>query len=243
MYFEQYGERENPMIVFLHGAYFVHSFGRQYSLAKRYCLIVPHIMGCGNETDKVFNATDAAETLTDFIRGLNGKVTIIGFSLGAQLAVKMVAEHEELFKGAIIVSPWLIKEEPMLSKAYRKNVRQLRSLKNKILCNIIGFMNGLPKAERKAFVNQMQNVTEKTLRNTVYNGITFEVLKRFSEVTVPVIALAGEKEQKEVTDSVLGLQQMNRHCKAEIWKKAGHNIPPLFHERFNALISEFVEKL
>ena len=47
MYYDEYGNKNNKIIVFLHGAYFVHSFGRQYTLAEKYHLVVPHITGFG----------------------------------------------------------------------------------------------------------------------------------------------------------------------------------------------------
>lgn len=243
MHFEQYGKREDPIIVFLHGANFVHSFGRQYSLADDYCLIVPHIMGYGKEAHRTFHAEEAVSELAEFIKDLGKKVTLVGFSLGAQLAIKLVADYEELFRGAIIVSPWLIKEEPGLTKAYQENAKQLKSMKNKFFCKMIGLMNGLPRDQRREFADQMQNVSEETLRNTVYNDITLETVERFSSLTIPVIVLAGGKEQREVTDSVLGLERMNKNCKVQIWDKAGHNIPPLFHKDFNQLIRKFMKEL
>ena len=36
---------------------------------------------------------------------------------------------KELFESAIIVSPWLIKEEPVLSEIEKLNKKQLRQLK------------------------------------------------------------------------------------------------------------------
>ena len=55
MYVEEYGKENRSVIVMLHGANFVHCFGRQYSLAEKYHIVVPHIMGFGNETDRVFD--------------------------------------------------------------------------------------------------------------------------------------------------------------------------------------------
>ena len=49
-------------------------------------------------------------------------------------------------------------------------------------------------------------------------------------------ALAGEKEQIEVTESVKAMAEKNPNCRYEIWEKAAHNIPPLFYKRFNELI-------
>lgn len=52
MYVEEYGTENNEIIVMLHGANFVHSFGRQYVLAEKYHLIVPHLMGYGKKRTK-----------------------------------------------------------------------------------------------------------------------------------------------------------------------------------------------
>jgi len=70
----------------------------------------------------------------------------------------------------------------------------------------------------------------------VYNGITIENVPLFGNVTIPVIALAGKKEQKEVHDNVRKISGINTNCRCEIWDKAGHNIPPLFAKKFNELI-------
>ncbi len=143
-----------------------------------------------------------------------------------------------MFYAAIIVSPWLNKEEPELSEVLRMNEKQFYSLKKKWLCNIIGMMNGLPLVQRKEFVRQMQQVKIETITNSVDNGITFDSVPGFENVDFPVIALAGGKEQQSVLDSVKRMAETNNNCRYEIWEKAAHNIPPVFSTRFNKLITE-----
>lgn len=155
MHYYEYGKENDKTIVFLHGANFVHSFGRQYPLAEKYHLIIPHIMGYGDAADEIFDTETAVKQLANFIADIGKKVTLVGFSLGAQLSVKLCAEYPQYFTSAIIVSPWLIKKEPMLSKVMAMNEKQFASFKNKRLCGFIGFMNGLPKEQRKEFVAQM----------------------------------------------------------------------------------------
>ena len=236
MYIEEKGKENKDIIVMLHGANFVHSFGRQYVLAEKYHLIVPHLMGYGNETDKTFNAEEQVKELAEYIASLKQKVFLVGFSLGAQIGYKLVSQHEELFNAAILVSPWLDKNEKMLKFAMEQNEKQFKSFKKKWMCNLIGLMNGLPKAQRKEFVEQMQKVSIETVRNSVDNGITLESVKGFENVKIPLYALAGEKEQIEVTESVKAMAEKNPNCRYEIWEKAAHNIPPLFYKRFNELI-------
>lgn len=231
------GKENDSIIVMLHGANFVHSFGRQYALADRFHIIVPHIMGFGEDADRVFDTETCTAEIADFISGLDQKVLLVGFSLGAQLAFKLISEHSELFYSAVIVSPWLNKTEASIKEAVKINEKQLISLKKKWLCNCIGLMNGLPGNARQEFVGWMQNVKAETIRNSVDNGISFESEPKFAYVHFPIVALAGEKEQKEVIDSVKKMAEMNPYCRYEIWKKATHNIPPVFAKEFNALIS------
>lgn len=138
----------------LHGANFVHCYGRQYSLANSFHIIVPHIMGFGDEAGRIFYTDTCCAELVNMIRSLNKKVLLVGFSLGAQLAFKLVSEYPELFYSAIIVSPWLNKTESSLAEVMKMNEKQFASFKKKWLCNIIGMMNGLPREPRKKFVHQ-----------------------------------------------------------------------------------------
>lgn len=238
MKIEEYGKDNDSIIMMLHGANFVQCYGRQYPLAEHYHILVPHIMGFGEETDRVFETEICTAELADLIKNFNKKVLLVGFSLGAQLAFKLISEYPELFYAAIIVSPWLNKAEPALSEVMRINEKQFASFKKKWLCNLIGMMNGLPAMQRKEFVKQMQNVKIETICNSVNNGITFESQPAFSDVPFPVVALAGEKEQKDILDSVRKMSEINPNCRYEIWDKAAHNIPPMFAKRFNKLISD-----
>lgn len=236
MYFEEFGKENEKTIVMLHAANYVFSFENQYSLADKYHIVVPHLMGFGENTENPFQTDECVEELAQFIGSLNKKVLLVGFSLGAQVGFKLISEHQELFMGAILVSPWLIKDEAFMSKVAAANLKQHKRMKNKLFCNFLGAMNGMHTDERKAFVSQMQNVSEETTRNIVYNGITLESVPQFADVKVPVIALAGSKEYQEVRDSVLRMSEINPKCECRIWEKANHDIPMKFANKFNNMI-------
>ena len=90
MHYYEYGKENDKTIVFLHGANFVHSFGRQYPLAEKYHLIIPHIMGYGDAADEIFDTETAVKQLADFIADIGKKVTLVGFSLGAVCGISAV---------------------------------------------------------------------------------------------------------------------------------------------------------
>lgn len=240
MHFEEFGKEHEKTIVMLHAANYVYVFAKQYCLADEYHIIVPHLMGYGDETDKTFNTDEQIKTLAEFISSLGKKVALVGFSLGAQVGFKLLAEHPELFTCAVLVSPWLIKDRETLDKVVAANEKQLATFKKKWLCGLIARMNGFTKEKRISFVEQMQKVTPETVRNAVDNGITLESVSGFDKVEVPVLALAGAKEQDFVRDGVKKLSEMNKNCTSEIWEKAAHNIPPMFAKQFNERIRRIV---
>lgn len=240
MHFEEFGKEHEKTIVMLHSANYVHVFAKQYCLADEYHIIVPHLMGYGDETDKTFNTDEQIKALTEFISSLGKKVALVGFSLGAQVGFRLLAEHPELFTCAVLVSPWLIKDRETLDKVVAANEKQLASFKKKWLCGLIARMNGFTKEQRISFVEQMQKVTPETVRNAVDNGITLESVSGFDKVEVPILALAGAKEQDFVRDSVKKLSEINKNCASEIWEKAAHNIPPMFAKQFNERIRRIV---
>lgn len=240
MYCEEYGKENEKTIVMLHGANFVHSFGKQYPLSDRYHIIVPHLMGFGREAEKIFSADEQVKELTDLISSLGKKTALVGFSLGAQVGFKLVAEQSELFTCAILVSPWLCKDKDSVEYVMKANEKQFGLFKKKWLCSFVGAMNGLPREQRKEFVEQMQKVSIETIRNSVDNGITLESVSGFDTVSIPVVALAGGKEQNMVRDSVEKMSRINDNCTYEIWEKAAHNIPPVFAKQFNELICKTV---
>lgn len=243
MIYEEYGKNNNQIIVMLHGANFVHTFGRQYTLSKKYRLIVPHLMGFGNDANRVFDTDTAANELAAFIAGFDTKVTLIGFSLGAQLGLKLISDHPTLFNAAILGSPWLLKEPSLVSEVVDANLKQLSSLKNKWKCGFVGMMCGLPPKQVMEFVRHMQNVSVETIRNSADNGITLDSIVGFEQVPFPVVALAGSLEEDVVKDSVKALAERNPNCRYEIWDNAAHNIPPVFSKRFNKLICDVVDSL
>lgn len=240
MNFEEFGKEHEKTIVMLHAANYVHVFAKQYCLSDEYHLIVPHLMGYGEETDKTFNTEEQIKELAEFISSLGKKVALVGFSLGAQVGFKLLSEHPELFNCAVLVSPWLIKDRETLDKVVAMNEKQLATFKKKWLCGLIARMNGFTKEQRTSFVEQMQKVTPETVRNAVDNGITLDSVSGFDKVDVPVLALAGAKEQDFIRDGVKKLSEMNTNCTSEVWDKAAHNIPPMFAKQFNERIRQIV---
>jgi glycerol-3-phosphate dehydrogenase (NAD(P)+) len=90
---EEYGKDNPETIVMLHGAFFVHTFGRQYSLSKEYHIVVPHIMGFGDNTRSAL-ITRALVEMKRFVLAYGGTPeTLSGLAGIGDLIVTCTSVH------------------------------------------------------------------------------------------------------------------------------------------------------
>ena len=85
LYYDEYGSKENPTIMLLHGAGALDTFCRQYCFSDKYHLVVPHLAGAGKAATEIYDPEKTTEELFMLIKSLHKKrIGIIGHSLGAQ---------------------------------------------------------------------------------------------------------------------------------------------------------------
>ena len=164
---------------------------------------------------------------------------LVGFSLGAQLAFKLVSESPELISKAILISPWLVGKDVISDDMMNGNLKMLSQLKSRFFCNMMGLSMGLSREKRIELVNSTQSISEQTVKACVDNGISLESPPRFSFVSTPVLAIAGKKEPEDIILSVKKLSEMNSSFAYELWERARHNIPTMCAKRLKRELIEF----
>ena len=222
MFTEEYGKENKKIIVMLHGLYDVHSFRKQYELSKKYKIVIPHLMGFGKNAGKnIFNTEKQVKDLYDIVKSFDSKVTLVGFSLGAEIAFKLLCEHKELFNSVILISPWLIKDDKkFLQEIKISALKGLNFIKKRWLCYIMCFISRIPRFYIKDFVNQIHNIN------------------------IPVLTIVGEKELSVIKDSAEMLKKINNeYCKIVCVKNAGHNIPTKFSKQLNMILDSVCSKV
>lgn len=102
LYYDEYGSKENPTILLLHGAGALDIFCGQYCFSDKYHLVVPHLAGAGKAAAEIYEPEKTVEELFTLIKTLHKKqIGIIGHSLGAQIAILLVSKRPELFNFAV----------------------------------------------------------------------------------------------------------------------------------------------
>ena len=107
IYYDVYGNRDNPTILMLLGAGALDTFSQQYCFSDKYHLVVPHLPGAGKAADVVYEPEKTKQELFELIENLHkDKIGVIGHSLGGQIAVMLVSEHPEWFSFAAFLRTW-----------------------------------------------------------------------------------------------------------------------------------------
>ncbi|MCM1327913.1 MAG: alpha/beta hydrolase [Ruminococcus sp.] len=244
IYYEKYGDSSSPVIIMLHGTNFVHCFSKQCDkLSKDYRIIVPHIPGFGRNADVTFSVRLAVEQVAELAASFGKKVTLIGFSLGAQLCLPLICRHEELFNGAMFISPWLIKDTAEIEKMMKQWSDNEKSMRNGHIAGLNSLTAGLDKTERQEHNEFCKTVTMKSILASIDNGILLADYPQYAEVKIPIMSICGIKEPTDTRKSVRALAQQNQRCTYDMWDGAGHNIPVKFAARLNKTVAEFEEKI
>ncbi|MCH5193215.1 MAG: alpha/beta hydrolase [Oscillospiraceae bacterium] len=240
IYYEKYGEDSPGVIMFLHDMNFVHCFTKQCAYFARKCeVIVPHIPGFGRNCEVTFSVDLAVEQISELARSLKKPITLIGFSLGAELCIPLICKHGDLFNGVIMISPWLIKEMDEIEAVMKQQADNEKSMRKGDLGGSVG-LSKMEKQEHKEFC---KNVTMKSILASIDNGLQIADYPEFSEVTKPMMAICGLKESLSVRKSTRELARLNQGCTYDMWDGAVHNIPYKFASRLNKTIEDFILQL
>lgn len=242
MYYDEYGKRENPTIVFLHGAAATDTFCNQYCFQNKYHLVVPHLYGCGKEVNEIYEPQKTIKALAALIQGLGkDKVTLIGHSLGGELAVAMVSQYEYLFDKAVFLSAWVCSSE--------KSIRMYQKIARYSCCTLkLGWLIRLQsrywhytKKQEDFMVEYAKKITPEKYIAWFKYRIHLDELINYSNVKIPMLAVCGKKEVKEMINSIFELGRRNPNCKTIYLDKANHDFPLRKANILNPLLLDFIE--
>ena len=239
LYFEEYGSRENPTVLMLHGAGAFDTFSQQYCFSDQYHLVVPHLPGAGKAADEVYDPEHTKQDLYELIEHLHKeKVGVIGHSLGGQLAVMLVSERPELFSFAVFLSAW-VNPKPGTVRQYCS----LAGISAKMLhwgplVRFQGRYWNYTEEQAKYMEEYSKKITPQVYRSFFANTLDLSKLPSYRNVCVPMAAICGSKEVKDMKTSLKLLAQ-NPHCKTMILPKANHDFPMRNAEELNIILKEF----
>ena len=242
IFYDEYGNRDNPTILMLHGAGALDTFSQQYCFSDKYHLVVPHLPGAGKAATEVYEPEKTRQELYELIDSLHkDKIGVIGHSLGGQIAIMLVSENPELFRFATFLSAW-VNPKPETIKMYCS----LSGVSAKMLhwgwlVRFQGKYWNYTKEQAKYIAEYSKQITPQVYRSFFANTLDLGKLPFYRTVNVPMLAICGDEEVKDMKIS-LDLLSENPCCKTMILQKANHDFPMRNCEDLNKILDEFFSK-
>ena len=217
------------------------TFANQYeTLSEKYFLIVPHLHGAGEAVDISYDTVILQQQLIDLINDIHSeRLTIIGHSIGGQLAVLLVANNPHLFKKAVFLSPWVIPNEKSTNLYCKLAPFTVWAMKRSWIVRMQANYWGFTKSQADYMAAYSKRMTVENYCAFFKQTINLVKLPSYKEVTIPMLAVCGSRESKDIKDSVALLGE-NKFCQVRVINGAGHDFPMREANVLNELLVEFI---
>lgn len=248
MYFEEHEGEGGPTTLFLHGGGVGGwSWGEQLPAFSTSHLLVPDLPEHGNSVGP-FSIDGAAEAVARLIRARakNGRARVVGLSLGAQVATRLLALAPELVERAFL-SGTLVRPTPFLASALGRTLMRwtvacylpFRNRSPLVRANMRAL--GIPAAYEEPFKADTQALTLDGFCRVMTENLTFRMPPDLSRATAPVLVVVGERERKTMRASARQLVAALPNARGVVVERVGHNWNLEAPARFNALVQAFFD--
>ena len=242
MVFDSYGEAQNPTLILLHGAAALDTFANQYTaLSAHFHVLVPHLPGAGEAVAEPYVPQTTADSLAAWIDSLGvGKVLVMGHSVGAEIAVKLVSEHASLFSRAVFLSPWL-NASAGSAKFYACMARMsYGAIKNASLLRMQAKYWNYSEAQTARMVEYSPKIPLDTYVSFFEQRIHLSELSSYASVGIPMLAMCARGDTAETKSSVRSLGEQNTNCLTVIFPQGSHDFVLRSSALLNPMLLDFL---
>lgn len=229
MRFKEFGSKEKETIVFIHG--FGISWRMWMPQIEAFChdyhVVVPVLNGHDEESDSTFISIEkSAEEIVDYIkRNCQGKVfAICGASLGATIAIHILAQNNNIIEKAIIDAGPVVsynKALKDLSVWYRWVQIRLIARGGRVIKKMY-LHTFFPKILVEDMFKVAANMSKETCKNANSSAFTYTMCNSIKTTKTEVVYWYGSKEAIFTKKSADCVVQMIPNAKQEIFKGYDH---------------------
>lgn len=173
----------------------------------------------------------------------NGKpIIVIGFSLGAQVAIKMLSLNPNLIDYAIINSALVKPPSELMRKMMRQSIQiSFPLVKKKSFAKLQAKTLYIGDEYFDTYFNESSQMTIDTLLRIFDENMSFEIPENFSTVTSKILVTVGSKENGYMKKSAKRLAKANPNCTGIVILKVGHGIFLHKPDYFNHMIENWIK--
>ncbi len=242
--YDLHGDMDKPLLVFLHGGGVSGwMWDEQVEYFTNYRCLVPDLPGHGESEDgNYFSIRDSAEQIATLIEEHKAghQVIVIGFSLGAQVLISMLSEHNTLINKAIIISA-STKPFPLPKASAKIAAWMLPLARNKVFSRVQAKYMYLNDKHFNNYYQETKAITRETFFNVMFENMSFTIPKGFATTHSEILVLIGEKENSIIKKSLTDILESNGRCSAIVIPNVGHGIPLHNPKYFNELVENWIE--
>lgn len=246
MMFNEYGNKDAPLLLFLHGGGVGGwMWDKQLDYFSGYHCIVPTLQGHGARSDDAaFSIRGNALELLDLIKekGTGKDVHIIGFSIGAQICLEMLHLAPTLITTAVINSATVIPMKfangliaPMIKMTFPL-------IKNKSFAKAQAkqlYMDGeyFPK-----YYEDSLKMKSATLIQMLKENMSYTLPDNLSDSTARVLVTVGEREKGLLKKSTKQIVDCHDNWEGIVIPGMGHGFPVANPQLFNQVVEKWITK-
>lgn len=243
--YEEYGSQHMPLIMFIHGGGVSGwMWDKQVQYFSDYHCVVPDLVNDESDHNGLdFSVNDRANVLLDLItEKSNGKtVIIVGFSLGAQIALQMVSLKPQLIDYAIINSA-LVRPQPIIKRLIKPIVKLTFALiKNELFAKIQAKALYIDHEYFDLYYQETSKMKKDTLIRILLENMSFRIPEYFSQVPCKVLVTVGEKEKRMMKNSAIDIVNGNPNCQGVILPNIGHGVSLAMPDFFNQIVENWIK--
>ncbi len=243
MIYKEYGASNPEMLVFLHGGGvggWMWDKQVEHFSANYHCL-VPEILDLSDSNADEFTIEKAANDLILLVESVNTDkaVSIVGFSLGAQIAISALSIRSYMFSFAMINSA-LVKPVPFAKILVKLMIPTLPLAKNRAFSDIQAKSMYVGQEYLEKYYQNNKNISSRLFADTMTQNMTYEIPLSFSDSTSNILVTVGDKEIRSIKVSMADIVNANANARAMVVPKIGHGFPLAEAALFNDTLDELL---
>jgi pimeloyl-ACP methyl ester carboxylesterase len=246
LFINESGELQAPALVFLHGSGVAGwMWESQMIYFRDYRVIVPDLPGHGrSEAVPFLSIHNAALKVMADIHELIGteKIILIGFSLGAQIAVEILSHWPDRVDSAVIISP-LVKPLKYKKLALAVSKMSFGLIKSRFFSRLQAKSLFIPKCQFQRYYEDSNLITRDNLIRMLVANMSYTIPESFPHAAVRTLVMAGGREKKFMIESITDLAHMNRNCTGYQLPGMKHGLPFIAPDLLNEILHGFIDNV
>ncbi|GEK87951.1 alpha/beta fold hydrolase [Microbacterium aerolatum] len=214
-------------------------------LEPNYAVLVPDLPGHGRSAAEPYvSHTDTIAAITELLAAtVPGRpVTVIGFSLGAQLAIQLASAHPDLVSQAIIVSAQA-KAMPFTDFTLAALSVSAPLARKRWFAKLQAREFFIPRHLMEDYISTSSGITKATLLAAVGDNMRFELPAAWSTFRGRVLVMVGERERRLMRDSARMIHAALPSSALSVVPGGGHGIPLQHPNQFNDRVADWLDAI